>query len=252
MVAGHVGVLEAGLPSGAGPLVHLLGVPTAILEGIPRHLTDGHARLLGYLAFNRDGHDRRYVARTLWPDAGEERAEGNLRAAIWRLHRDNLELVKSDGHMLSLRESVIVDVRLLDDWAARLIAGTPLATDLAWIPRSIDTEAVLPWLSEDWIDLERQRLQQRMLLAIECLSRELRLAGRLAEALESALVGCRADPLRESAQATAIEAHLSAGNFLLAQHRYQQYRDRVLEELGVEPSPELAHRLASRIRGKNP
>ena len=76
------------------------------------------------------------------------------------------------------------------------------------------------------------------------------MAGKFAEALESALVVCHADPLRESAQETLIETYLSEGNPLVAQRSYAQYRNLVMDELGVEPSPALAKRLDSFFRGE--
>ncbi len=215
-------------------------------------MTDGHSRLLAYLAFNRGGHDRRYVARTLWPDVCAARAAGNLRAELWRLRRDDIGLVNSDEHHLSLADGVIVDIQLLDDWATRLITGTWRTTDLVWVPRNIGTAEILPGVFDDWIDLERIRLQQRMLHAMECMSRELRLVGRLAEALDAALVVCQADPLRESAQLTLFEAYVGEGNLLVAKSRFEDYRRLVMDELGVEPSAELTARLASHFRREHP
>jgi DNA-binding SARP family transcriptional activator len=252
MTLGLVRALESEFRSGLGPLVHLLGAPYVMLSGRQRHLSDGNSRLLAYLAFNRGGHDRRFVACALWPDAYEERAAGNLRAALWRLRRDGIELVNSDEHLLALADDVTVDIQLLEDWAARLIAGNLRTADLAWVPRNIGTMEILPGLSDEWIELERTRLQQRMLHAMECLSRELRLAGRLAESLDAALIVCHADPLRETAQETLIEAYVSEGNFVAAQRRFEEYRRLVLDELGVEPSLELTTRLTSIFRGEHP
>lgn len=251
MTLGLVRALQSGLRTDAEPFLHLLGPTSATVGGIRQRLTDGHSRLLGYLAFNRGEHDRRYVASTLWPDAWADRAAGNLRAELWRMRRDGIGLVASDGHMLSLGEDVRVDVQLLDDWATRLITGTTLAGDLDRIPRGIDTQEILPGFFDDWIELERQRLHQRMLHALECMSREFLRAGRFAEALESALVACHDDPLRESAQETLIETYLREGNPLVARRRYEEYRHRVLEELGVEPSPALADLLVPRSRGEH-
>jgi DNA-binding SARP family transcriptional activator len=252
MTLGLVRILESEYRSDLGPLIHLLGTPHASLGGMHRHLTDGHSRLLAYLAFNRGGHDRRYVARTLWPDACAARAAGNLRAELWRLRRDVIGLVNSDEHLLSLDDGVTVDIHLLDDWATRLIAGTLRTTDLVWVPRNIGTAEILPGFSDDWIDLERIRLEQRMLHAMECMSRELRLAGRHAEALDAALVVCHADPLRESAQVVLFEAYVGEGNPLVAKRRFEEYRRLVLDELGVPPSPELANRLVSYFRVDQP
>ncbi len=249
---GLVRALESEWKGDPGPMVHLIGDPYATLGGRQRHLTDGHSRLLAYLAFNGGGHDRRFVARTLWPDVCATRATGNLRAELWRLRRDGIELVGSDEHRLFLSDGVIVDIHLLDDWATRLITGNLRTTDLAWVPRSICTAEILPEVSDEWIDLERIRLEQRMLHAMECMSRELRLAGRHAEALEAALVVCHADPLRESAQVMLFEAYIGEGNPLVAKRRFEEYRRLVLDELGVEPSPEIAKRLVSYFRGDQP
>lgn len=243
--------LESGFGNGKETVLYLLGPASVGIGGNLRHLSDGHARILGYLAFNPGEHDRRFVASTLWPDADGDRAAGNLRAQLWRLRRDGIGLIASDGHLLSLADGVLVDVRLLEDWATRLIAGNPGANDLAWMPRNVDMAEMLSGFSDEWIEMERQRLQQRMFHAVECLSREFRVAGRFAEALEAALVVCHADPLRESARETLIETYLSEGNPLVAQRSYEEYRKLVMDELGVEPSPAMARRLDSFSRGEH-
>ncbi|MFF5794090.1 BTAD domain-containing putative transcriptional regulator [Paeniglutamicibacter sp. NPDC012692] len=252
MTLGLVRALEAECRSEPVRSIHLIGPPYAALGGRQRHLTDGHTRLLAYLAFNRGEHDRRYVASTLWPDVCAARAAGNLRVELWRLRRDDIGLVSSDEHRLALADGVTVDIQLLEDWAARLISGKLRATDLAWVPRNICTAEILPGVFDDWIELERGRLQQQMLHAMECMSRELRLAGRHAEALDAALVVCHADPLRESAQATLFEAYLGEGNRQVAKRRFEEYRRLVMDELGVEPSPELAVRMAPYLRMDHP
>ncbi len=88
--------------------------------------------------------------------------------------------------------------------------------------------------------LERERVRQRLLHALEALSRELARVGRHAEAVESALVAVSAEPLRESAQRALIEAHLAEGNLIGAMRTYDTYRDLVKRELGVEPGCELS------------
>lgn len=98
---------------------------------------------------------------------------------------------------------------------------------------------LLPGLYEDWAIIERERVRQRMLHALETLSRQLVSLGRYADAVEAALTAINAEPLRESAQRVLIEAHLAEGNRVEARRSYQTYCDVVRRELGVEPPREL-------------
>ena len=99
---------------------------------------------------------------------------------------------------------------------------------------------MLPGWSEDWVILEREHVRQRLLHALEALSRHLVEAGRYAEAVEAAVWAVSAGPLRESAIRVLIEAHLAEGNLIEARRVYQEYRSTALRELGVEPGKQLA------------
>ena len=88
--------------------------------------------------------------------------------------------------------------------------------------------------------VERERMRQRMLHALEALSCELRTRARHAEAVEVALTAVAAEPLRESAHRVLVEAHVAQGNQIEARRSFARYRDLVRRELGVSLSPELA------------
>jgi DNA-binding SARP family transcriptional activator len=83
-------------------------------------------------------------------------------------------------------------------------------------------------------------MRQRMLHALEALSRALTAMGRYGEAVEAALTAIVAEPLRESAQRALLEAHLAESNLIEARRDFLAYRNLVRRELGVEPSVELA------------
>jgi DNA-binding SARP family transcriptional activator len=87
--------------------------------------------------------------------------------------------------------------------------------------------------------LERERIRQRMLHALEALSRALTARGRHAEAVEAAMTVVSAEPLRESAQRVLVEAHVAEGNWVEARRTYGAFRRLIRRELGVEPSREL-------------
>ena len=106
------------------PQVRLLGRFTLAYGRTPVDVGTGAQRLLAYLGLRHHG-SRTVVAGTLWPEVTEERAQGSLRTALWRLHRGRREpLVRSEGDTLSLTETVTVDVRALLDSALHVV-GTP-------------------------------------------------------------------------------------------------------------------------------
>jgi len=81
-------------------------------------------------------------------------------------------------------------------------------------PWDLDDLELLPGWYDDWVIVGRERLRQRLLHAVETLSRELVRGGRCAQAVEAALVVVNAEPFRESAHRVLIEAHLAEGNWV--------------------------------------
>jgi len=222
------------------PVVLLLGGPYVMLNGDRLEIPDGSKRLLVFVAMGSGRVDRRYAAGSLWPVGNDGRAAGNLRSALWRLKCAGIDLLESDKCTLMLRPGTVVDVRILCDWAARLVEGSATEADLYAVNWRNDVMDLLPGWYDDWVIFERERIRQRLLHALEVLSRRLALAGRCAEAVEAAISAVSADPLRESANKVLIEAHMAEGNLVEGRRAYLRYRDTVRRELGVEPGRELA------------
>jgi DNA-binding SARP family transcriptional activator len=225
-----------------GPAVCLFGGPYVTCGGRRREVPEGSKQLLAFVAVRRRRVDRRYVAGTLWPGGDEDRAAGNLRSALWRLRRAGIDVLNADRWSLALGADVLVDLHLMDQWASRLINDTALAEDLAVPPSWPDVLDLLPGWYDDWVLMERERLRQRILHALEALSRKLACAGRFAEAVEAAVVAIGAEPLRESAQRALIEAHVAEGNLCEARRIWREYRDLLRRELGVNLSRDLGCR----------
>jgi DNA-binding SARP family transcriptional activator len=87
---------------------------------------------------------------------------------------------------------------------------------------------------------ERERLRQRVLHAVEALSRLLVRAGRPLDGIRAARSAVVMDPLRESAQRTLVESQLAVGDVAGARRSYATYRAATLRRLGTEPTAELA------------
>ena len=76
-------------------------------------------------------------------------------------------MLVADKWSLALRAGVLVDLDLMDQWATRMINGTETTADLAISRLGSHRWEVLPGWSDDWVLVERERLRQRMLHALE-------------------------------------------------------------------------------------
>ena len=239
MVAHPTSSLVVAAQSNQAPVLHLFGGPHVTLGPRRLEIPEGSKRLLVFVALHRRRVERRHVAGTLWPIGDDGRAAGNLRSALWRLRGAGIDLLAADKCSLALCDDVVVDVHVVSNWAARLIDGTASDDELAVAPWWVDALDLLPGWYDDWALVERERMRQRVLHALEALSRRLVHAGRCAEGVEAALLAVGAEPLRESAQRSLIEAHFAEGNWVEGWRSYQAYRDLLCRELDVEPSAEL-------------
>lgn len=231
-----------------GTTIHLFGGPFVTICGDRRAVPEGSKQLLAFMALRRSRVERRHVAGMLWPDGDDGRAAGNLRSALWRLRRAGIEVLDCDKWSLSLLAHVLVDVHQLGAWADRVISGCPAVGDLSPLQLDPDALDLLPGWYADWTILERERLRQRLLHALEAQSRILSVQGRHADAVDTALAAIKAEPLRESAQRTLIQAYLGEDNWVEAQRALDDYGDLLERELGVSPSPELIQLVQSAAR----
>jgi DNA-binding SARP family transcriptional activator len=240
MFADFVHTLITGAAAEERPVLHLFGGPF-ITHGRRRlNVPEGSKRLLVFVALHRGRIERRYAAGTLWPTGDDVRAAGNLRSALWRLNGVGIQLLSSDKHGLAMRDDVFVDAHVVSAWAARLIGGSASRDDLGIMPWGVDALDLLPGWYDDWALVERERIRQRLLHALEALSRQLVQLQRCAEAVEAAMMAVSAEPLRESAQRVLIEAHLAEGNWVEGRRSFEAYREVLDRELGTQPDPALA------------
>lgn len=236
-----IGLVEAlaAQSSRCGPVIHLLGHPHVTNGDEDVRLTESGMRLLAFVALNEGVIRRSIAASTLWPDIDDARAAGNLRTALWRVNSAGLRLVDSTRTSLRLAECVQVDTRLLGAWSTRIISRTLSDTDLAHPAWDIQQLDLLSGWYDEWIPLDRDRLRQRLLHALEELARALLRARRCAEAVDVGIVVVRADPLRESAQEVLIQAYLAEGNPAQARRAFDEYHACLQRELRLSPSKRL-------------
>lgn len=193
-------------------------------------------RLVALLALRQGPLTRAYLAGVLWPDHSTERSLADLRTALWRANQCHVSVVATAGARLYLRQTVQVDVRAL--MAIGRIMGRPQnlvkdLNDISWLDLSLD---LLPDWYEEWLVDDREEVRQLRLHVLERLADELSLIGRHTEAIQAALATLRLDPLRETAHATLIKAHLAEGNRSEAVRQFHRCCEILERELGLEPS----------------
>ena len=194
-------------------------------------------RLLAFLAL-RGRRPRSYVAGVLWPDTPEHRALASLRAAVLRCRKLVGDVLEVGRTSLALSPEVSVDVSDLLDWVAGLGPWPDLGTRELLV-RLVSAD-LLPGWYDDWVLFEKERLQHVRIRALEALAERELACGEPELALVASWEAAALEPLRESAHAIAIRAHLRAGNPAAAVREYEDFRRRLQTELAVAPSPELA------------
>jgi DNA-binding SARP family transcriptional activator len=228
-----MGMLEADPAGATTPArLFLLGGFRLAHEGLPVHLGASEQRLLAYLALH-EPRPRSVVAGTLWPDATEARAQGCLRTALWRLGRLGHGLVEASARQLRLGAPVWVDVLELHRW----INGWPGIDD---VPLStLRSGELLPDWGDEWLLLERERLRQIRLHALELAAKQLASREQYAPALDLGLEAIRAEPLRETAHRTVIAIHFAEGNVSEAVRQYRLFRSLLRTDPAATPSDGL-------------
>jgi DNA-binding SARP family transcriptional activator len=205
--------------------------------------------LFGGLALNRG----RYLSRAelmdaLWPERLPSAPEPALRALLSKLRSAvGTERVEGKSDIrLKLPPGVPVDVEVASEAIHTADAATSQGRwKQAWVSAHIAVNIArrpfLAGLEAPWIDNQRHAMDEIHLRALEALATagvgiggpELDLAGRAARSL------LRIAPFRESGHRLLMEVLAAEGNVAEALLAYERLRERLREELGTAPGPEL-------------
>lgn len=205
-----------------------------------------HARrVLAYLSLDKMAAadcDRGVLADRLWSDVSYDRSRASLRTALWRIRCAATDLVTGDVNRLSLGESVCVDVHQFRRQAEDLLSEA-----LPWRPEHSRfmgrTAELLPGWDEDWLLLAREQLRQLRLHALEAGAARLQAMGRYPEAIDIMLAVIADEPLRESAHAALIDAHLQQGNLCEARRQFAIMARLLWNELRIRPAADLTRKV---------
>lgn len=217
--------------------VSLLGAFSVSEDGVGREIPKGARRLVALVALYRRGISRVRAATLLTPHLETPSAAGSVRATLARLRATGPPVLAADATTLRIAPGVTVDAWELESLAAQVAASPEPPRE----PIDLDSLLLelLPGWEDDWVIFERARLQDLFVHALEAHARQLASAGSVIPALTTAYEALRVDPLRESAARVLIELQMSEGNQAQAARSYLDFRQRMRQAMGVEPSEAL-------------
>lgn len=218
--------------------VQLLGGFAVTQAGAAVALPLATQRLVAFLALAGRPLGRAVVAGRLWFDSSESRAHACLRSALWRLRLSAAAVIVSSRGQLRLSPHVMVDVDEQIALGRRIREPAAVVTDTGAAIALLEAELLPGWYDE-WLLVERERLRQLTLHALDGLCASLVEQTRFSEAIEVGVAAVRAEPLRESAHRVLIDAHLAEGNRTEALRHYRMYCAMLQRRLRIEPSAEL-------------
>jgi DNA-binding SARP family transcriptional activator len=235
--ANQPGGLDARGQGMCGVHVSLLGGFTLRCGGTTVSLPMAPQRVLAYLALHRQALHRAFVAENLWFGGAESDSQACLRSALWRIRRlcATPVVCRTRTHV-QLHDHVTVDVHGQIDAAQKVFDRSVAVEDISW---SVLRSDLLPDWYDSWVLLERERLRQLRLHALEALAIRLAEEGRFGEAVDIAHAALSGEPLRESAHRTLIRIHLEEGNRTEALRGLERYRRLLRSRVGIEPSRDI-------------
>ena len=244
----------SGPPVAAGPhdLRLLGGFELRSNSGQPVELPTRKCELLlAYLAMPAGRpHGRDKLAALFWGERNEEQARGSLRKAL-----SSLRSALGPQALVGDRDSVVLDPATVAVDADQLaaLAGNPAdmkdSGPFVWsYGEFLESRPTASADFSDWLTFERTRCRNLAQTVLERIAIRLADAGNLSEAQAAGQRLLAIDNLREESHRLLMRLHAKAGERSRALAQFQDCRDLLKRELGVEPSPEtvrLSREIAS-------
>ncbi len=217
---------------------------------VSRFRTRRVGMLLARLAYHAgQSHDRAEVGELLWPDGDPDKMSANLRQALASLRRQieipplpSGSVIRSENARLSIDPKMVsVDVaefeRTLDE--ARKEVDPARRRLILERALSLYGGELLPGYAEEWVLLERSRLEDVYVHALRALAQCALEAGHSDQAIDVLHRSLIKDPYNERIHSEVIQIHLEAGQPSRALEHYREVERRLAEELGVPPDEPL-------------
>ena len=219
--------------------------------------------LFAYLVLRlHDPVSRSELIELLWGDHQPEEAQAALSVLLSRLRSvlrkalPGADIGVEPGSLaLRIPPPLWVDLEAaanaIDEAEGALRRGdTRAAWSHANVAAVIGARTFMAGEEAPWIEARRRRLSSILVRALECLTAASACHGELTAAIHHAEQIVATDPLRESAYQTLMRLHVQAGNAAAALRVFADCRERLREDLGASPSPDLERLHLVILRGE--
>jgi DNA-binding SARP family transcriptional activator len=222
--------------------------------------------LLTYFAAEGGMHERQRLSRLFWPESDSAHSRTALRITLHHLRRT----LEEDGqsaqeshllithHTLGLNLNSDIDLDLHELQAAWSVArdqviheGVPGEMRHTLITRlqhavSLYRNGFLQDFTlrdtvdfDNWVSIQRGYWYQRIEQVFDWLSQLLSEEGELNQAIATIELWRSFDPLNEDLSLRLMQLQFATGNRVAALKTYQTYRNLLMRELSIKPSPKL-------------
>ena len=225
--------------------VYALGRQQVLIDSQPvsRWLGAQTQEFFYYFLSHPQGMLKEQIGEVFWPDRSPAKMHSAFHATLFRLRRalfPDCVIVESERYRLNPAIEYWSDVeefkRLLDE-AER---PQPDSARARLYQRAINLYQgdYLTQIYSDWCALERERLRERYLGAVDVLAGIYVRQGKHEQAIALCQRALKADPYREIIYRRLMECAALAGDRAAAVRYYQQCVRMLEKDMGVEPMPE--------------
>jgi len=254
--------------------IRLLGPFQAELYGqvLMDFRSDKVRALLAYLSVEAQRPwTRAHLADLLWPNYPEEKAQSNLRNALWNMRSVIGDMEVDPGFIIvtksTIQFNIDADYSLDVETFCELVkmCCPNLNQPAVKVNASKIEEALSLYKSsfmmgftldspvfETWMLTTCQVIHQKRVQALRCLVLTKRQWGELAAALDYAQQWIELEPWEEAAYRQSMQILMDLGRRNAALAQYETCRKRLVEDLAIEPQPETFQLYEQIQRGPSP
>jgi len=207
--------------------------------------------LLAYLVLTAGiPHRREKLAGIIWPETTEENARKNLRQELWRIRKAVSAQSSKDGEYLLADEFTLKFNRDAEYWFDVVQMERPDLDLQSLIANlSLYQGELLPGFYDEWITLERERVQAVFDARMEQLLEQLITAERWIAVQEWGERWLALSGVREPAFRALMLAGGVRGDIAKVAYLYRRCLDELQEQLGVKPSAETRALYEGMLKG---
>jgi DNA-binding SARP family transcriptional activator len=221
-----------------------LGQPAVQRGGESVQWTTSRSRELFFCLFqHRQGLRKEEIGGIFWPEHPPQRLDAIFRSSLYRLRRSLFReaVIFEDGVYRFNREvdyeSDIEEFERLLEEAEEAASLEEQSSRLA-LGLKLYRGTYLEGIYADWCALERQRLRERYLNALEALAGLRASQGRFQRAVEDYQQLVAEDPYREPAHRELMRCFYRLGDRAAAIRQYQACVEILRDDLGLSPEPD--------------